>query len=119
MSAAIVYKTFDWEESNCKQCSKNTVQESKLKAVYYGLQEVYGKSSEAKSGTKWKKAEWEEFKAKFQETFGIVEQPKYTVEQMIQFSINRFNKGLPELLEVKRKTCQRREKYFANQAEVI
>jgi len=94
-------------------------QESKLKAVYYGLQEVYGKSSEAKSGTKWKKAEWEEFKAKFQETFGTVEQPKYTVEQMIQFSMGGFNKGLPELLEVNRKTWQRREKYLANQAEVI
>ena len=94
-------------------------QESKLKAVYYALQEVYGKSSEAKSGTNWKKAEWEQFKAKFLETFGTVEQPKYTVEQMIQFSIDRFNKGLEELLEVNRKTWQRREKYLSNQPEVI
>jgi hypothetical protein len=94
-------------------------QESKLKAVYYALQEVYGKSSEAKSGTNWKKAEWQQFKSKFQETFGTIEQPKYTVEQMIQFSIDRFNKGLEELLEVNRKTWQRREKYLANQPEVI
>jgi hypothetical protein len=38
---------------------------------------------------------------------------------MIQFSIDKFNKGLLELLEVNRKTWQRREKYLANQPEVI
>jgi hypothetical protein len=94
-------------------------EESKLKQVYYALQKIYGKSCEAKTGKKWKKAEWDEFKTKFQETFGTVEQPKYSTQQMIQFSIDKFNKGLLELLEVNRKTWQRREKYLANQREVI
>ncbi|PMB06655.1 hypothetical protein CEN49_14990 [Fischerella thermalis CCMEE 5273] len=39
-------------------------EESKLKQVYYALQEVCGESCEAKTGKKWKKAEWDEFKAK-------------------------------------------------------
>ncbi|OUL28584.1 hypothetical protein [Nostoc sp. 106C] len=83
----------------------------KLKAVYYGLQETWGKTLQAQFQTNWNKARWNDFKTKFATTFGTIENPKYTVEQMIEYSIKHFNKGLEELLEVNKRTWQQRERW--------
>lgn len=83
--------------------------ERKLKAVYYALQETWGQTLQAQSGANWNKVNWQEFKAKFAATFGTVDNSKYTVEQMIEYSIKHFNKGLEELLEVNKRSWKRRE----------
>jgi hypothetical protein len=83
--------------------------ERKLKAVYYGLQETWGQTLQAKSQTNWKKAEWEEFKIQFTFTFGTADNPKYSIEQMVDYSIKQFNKGLEELLEVNKRSWEKRE----------
>lgn len=82
--------------------------ERKLKAVYYGLQETWGKTIQAQSQIKWNLAQWNEFKSRFVATFGTIENPKYTVEQMAEYSIKHFNKGVEELLEVNKKTWKQR-----------
>jgi hypothetical protein len=87
--------------------------ERKLKAVYYGLQETWGKIIQAQSQTNWTKAQWDEFKFRFIATFGTIENPKYTVEQMVEYSIKHFNKGLEELLEVNKRTWQQRKRLSA------
>lgn len=90
--------------------------ERKLKAVYYTLRETWGLTLQAQSGTKWNKADWQEFKAKFAATFGAVDNPKYTAEQMVEYSIKHFNKGLEELLEVNKLSWKRRELFKALEA---
>ncbi len=37
--------------------------ERKFKAVYYGLQETWGKTIQAQSQTNWNKTQWDTFKA--------------------------------------------------------
>ncbi|KYC34523.1 hypothetical protein WA1_50810 [Scytonema hofmannii PCC 7110] len=82
----------------------------KFKAVYYALQETWGQTIQAQSKTNWNKANWEEFKSHFWATFGTVDHPKYSVEQIVEYSIKHFNKGLEELLEVNKRTWERRER---------
>jgi hypothetical protein len=43
-------------------------------------------------------------------TFGTIDRPKYSVEQIVEYSIKHFNKGLEELLEVNKRTWDRRER---------
>ena len=85
--------------------------ERKLKAVYYGLQETWGKTVQAQYQINWNKAQWDEFKSRFVATFGSIENPKYTVEQMVEYSIKHFNKGLEELLEVNKRTWKQRDRW--------
>ncbi|KAB8314435.1 hypothetical protein SD81_038695 [Tolypothrix campylonemoides VB511288] len=85
--------------------------ERKLKAVYYGLQETWGKTIQAQSQINWNKAQWNEFKSRFVATFGTIKNPRYNVEQMIEYSIKHFNKGLEELLEVNKRTWKQRERW--------
>lgn len=87
--------------------------ERKLKAVYYSLQETWGQTLQAQSQTNWNKANWEKFKSHFSSTFGTVDNPKYSVEQMVEYSRKHFNKGLEELLEVNRRSWKRRESFMA------
>lgn len=87
--------------------------ERKFKAVYYGLQETWGKTIQAQSQTNWNKTQWDTFKARFLATFGSVENPKYSVQQMVDYSIQHFNKGLEELLEVNKRTWLQRERLLA------
>lgn len=82
----------------------------KFKAVYYALQETWGQTIQAQSKTSWNKANWEEFKSHFSATFGTVAHPKYSVEQIVEYSIKHFNKGLEELLKVNKRTWERRER---------
>lgn len=57
--------------------------------------------------------QWDTFKTRFIATFGSVENPKYSVQQMVDYSIKHFNKGLEELLEVNKRTWLQRERLLA------
>ncbi|MCC5668540.1 hypothetical protein LC653_33005 [Nostoc sp. CHAB 5784] len=87
--------------------------EHKFNAVYYGLQETWGKTIQAQSQANWNKAQWDEFKSRFIATFGTVKNPKYCVQQMVDYSIKHFNKGLEELLEVNKRTWLQRKRLLA------
>jgi hypothetical protein len=84
--------------------------ERKLKAVYYGLQETWGQTIQAQSQANWKKTEWEDFKTRFAFAFGTADNPRYSIEQMVEYSIKHFNKGLEELLEVNKRSWEKRER---------
>ena len=84
--------------------------ESIYPALYYALREVMGIKCQAAMRQQDKRFDWKAFNAKFIEVMGgtKVEERKYTLEQLIQYATTKTGKGVEDLLEINRKSWERR-----------
>ncbi|AFZ01719.1 hypothetical protein Cal6303_2748 [Calothrix sp. PCC 6303] len=67
---------------------------------------------------------WDEFKERFGNDFGKVEEKRYSLEQLLEYANRKFGKTLEDLLAEHEISWQRRREYVernlvASQAEVI
>lgn len=76
--------------------------------VYYAIREVYGLVAKRSMGDDFN---WNEFKTRFTETFGEVTEKRYTLEQLLYYSKQKFGKSLEDLLDLNQRSWQRREEY--------
>lgn len=84
--------------------------ESIYPALYYALREVMGIKCQAAMRQQDKRFDWKAFNTKFTEVMGgtKVEERKYTLEQLIQYATTKTGKGVEDLLEINRKSWERR-----------
>lgn len=88
-----------------------TYEERAFKSAWYGLAEVWGNFVQLQRGEKWGNQQWGELKAVMVENFGSAEAPKISTEQLVQFSMEYFDKDLAALLETNRNSFKKREEY--------
>ncbi len=100
--------------------------ESIYPALYYALREVMGIKCQAAMRQQDKRFDWKAFNAKFTEVMGgtKVEERKYTLEQLIQYATTKTGKGVEDLLEINRKSWERRnnrkgKNNGSNQEEIV
>ena len=89
--------------------------------VYYSIRSLCGllaKRSLKEAFT------WDEFKERFGNDFGKVEEKRYSLEQLLEYASRKFGKTLEDLIVQNQISWQRRQEYakrnsMGNQAEVI
>lgn len=74
-------------------------------AVYYGIREMYGQVCK-KSDPEF---DWEAFNAKFEQCFGKVEDRKYSLEELGEFTNVYFNKSIEDVVQYNRRSLNRRK----------
>lgn len=89
--------------------------------VYYSIRSLCGllaKRSLKETFT------WDEFKERFGNDFGKVEEKRYSLEQLLEYASRKFGKTLEDLIVQNQISWQRRQEYakrnsMGNQAEVM
>ncbi|MEA5573464.1 hypothetical protein [Calothrix sp. UHCC 0171] len=89
--------------------------------VYYSIRSLCGLV--AKRSLK-ETFSWDEFKERFANDFGKVEEKRFTLEQLLEYANRKFGKTLEDLLAEHDISWQRRREYMerdliTNQTEVI
>ena len=83
--------------------------------VYYALRERQGYTAK---GTMGEAFNWEAFKEKFTSAFGTVEEPKYTLEQMLDYARRKFGMTLDDLVEANKRSWERRRAWELQNQQV-
>jgi hypothetical protein len=80
--------------------------------VYYAIRERQGMLSRKRNGEDFS---WDDFKQKFTEAFGTPNNPTYTIEQLLDYALRKFNMTLQDLIDANKRSWERRraweEKY--------
>jgi hypothetical protein len=80
--------------------------------VYYAIRERQGMLSRKRNGEDFS---WDDFKQKFTEAFGTPNKPTYTLEQLLDYALRKFNMTLQDLIDANKRSWERRraweEKY--------
>ncbi|AKG21314.1 hypothetical protein [Calothrix sp. 336/3] len=89
--------------------------------VYYSIRSLCGLV--AKRSLK-ETFSWDEFKERFSNDFGKVEEKRFTLDQLLEYANRKFGKTLEDLLAEHEISWQRRREYMernliASQTEVI
>jgi hypothetical protein len=89
--------------------------------VYYSIRSLCGLV--AKRSLK-EAFSWDEFKERFSNDFGKVEEKRYSLEQLLEYASRKFDKTLENLIVQNQISWQRRQEYaernkVESQAEVI
>lgn len=92
-----------------------TYEERQWKKVYYGLRELIGVTSKRSTEAKGGDFDWSLFKDNFTQAFGAEEEQRYTLEELVNYAQQHFGKGLEELVEINRKSWERRNAYQQQQ----
>jgi hypothetical protein len=89
--------------------------------VYYSIRSLCGLV--AKRSLK-EVFSWDEFKERFSNDFGKVEEKRYSLEQLLEYASRKFDKSLEDLIVQNQISWQRRQEYAernsrGNQAEAM
>ncbi|PAX48289.1 hypothetical protein [Brunnivagina elsteri] len=89
--------------------------------VYYSIRSLCGLVAKRSLNNTFS---WDEFKERFTNDFGKVEEKRYSLEQLLEYASRKFGKTLEELLIQHQISWQRRQEYaernrVENQAETI
>ncbi|RUT03847.1 hypothetical protein DSM106972_047610 [Dulcicalothrix desertica PCC 7102] len=89
--------------------------------VYYAIRELSGLV--AKRSLK-ELFDWNEFKERFTNDFGKVQEKRYSLEQLLEYASRKFGKTLDELIAQNQISWQRRQQYaertnITHQSEII
>lgn len=79
-------------------------EERAYKKAYYAIREMQGLI--LSNGDKF---DWNDYKASFEETFGTIEEPKFSLQELLEYAKSKFNMNLDELIAFNRKSLQRRQ----------
>ena len=83
--------------------------------VYYAIRERQGYTAKGIMGEAFN---WESFKEKFTSAFGTVEEPKYTLEQMLDYARRKFGMTLDDLVEANKRSWERRRAWELQNQQV-
>lgn len=85
--------------------------ESVYPAVYYALREVMSLKLSAAMRQKNQRFDYKAFNEKFAEVMGEVqpEKRKFTIEQLVQYAVEKTGHNLESLLEINKKSWERRK----------
>ena len=89
--------------------------------VYYSIRSLCGLVAKR---TLKEAFSWDEFKERFSNDFGKVEEKRFSLEQLLEYASRKFGKTLEDLLAEHEISWRRRREYMernfvASQAEVI
>jgi hypothetical protein len=89
--------------------------------VYYSIRSLCGLVAKR---TLKNTFSWDEFKERFTNDFGKVEEKRFSLEQLLEYARRKFGKTLEDLLAEHEVSWQRRQEYLErnsieNQAEVM
>ncbi|NJM23221.1 MAG: hypothetical protein HC907_33460 [Richelia sp. SM1_7_0] len=89
--------------------------------VYYAIRELCGLIAKR---TLKELFDWNEFKERFANDFGKVEEKRYSLEQLLEYASRKFGKSLEDLVVQNQVSWQRRQEYIqrnntSNQMEMI
>jgi len=84
--------------------------ERSFSRIYHAVREVFGYTVKQQFSREEQDFDWSEFKAQFRKTFGTVEDPKLTREQLLKFALVYLGKTEDDLLELSRINYKRRRK---------
>ena len=73
--------------------------------VYYAIRERQGMLSRKRNGEDFS---WDDFKQKFTEAFGTPNNPTYTIEQLLDYALRKFNMTLQDLIDANKRSWKRR-----------
>ena len=73
--------------------------------VYYAIRERQGMLSRKRNGEDFS---WDDFKQKFTEVFGTPDNPTYTIEQLLDYALRKFNMTLQDLIDANKRSWERR-----------
>jgi hypothetical protein len=93
--------------------------------VYYSIRSLCGlvakRSRSGSQGASLKDTfDWDEFKERFANDFGTVQEKRYSLEQLLEYANRKFGKTLEDLILQNQISWQRRQEYAERQqAEAI
>lgn len=73
--------------------------------VYYAIRERQGLLSRKRNGDDFS---WEGFKNKFAEAFGTPDNQKFTLDQLLDYALRKFNMTQEDLIEANKRSWERR-----------
>ena len=73
--------------------------------VYYAIRERQGVGYRKRNGEDFS---WDDFKQKFTEVFGTPDNPTYTLEQLLDYALRKFNMTLQDLIDANKRSWKRR-----------
>lgn len=76
--------------------------------VYYAIRERYGYTCKGLMGERFN---WEDYKNIFTEAFGTSENPKYNLQQMLEYAQRKLGMNVSQLVEANKQSWQRRRAY--------
>ena len=80
-----------------------------FKPAWYALQDRLGYLLSQQSKAREEQFDWQDFKEVFAQVFGTPEQPKVSLDILVQFAIRKVGLGLDGLIAENKKSFQRRE----------
>ena len=89
--------------------------------VYYAIRELSGLVAK-RSLKEW--FDWNDFKERFSNDFGKVQEKRYSLEQLLEYASRKFGKSLADLIVQNQISWQRRQQYaertnINHQSEII
>lgn len=81
--------------------------------VYYAIRERQGLLARKQNGDDFN---WENFKNTFAEAFGTPDNRKYTIEQLLDYALRKFDMTQEDLIEANNRSWERRRAWEERQA---